>query len=106
MSLDRKLGNKTFSRLLITGLAVAGMTLAGCSGQPSQRKDISCQRAIDGAYQALNYARTKGFDGTVSYTKAGSLLAAAKVQQQVEKYGTCLENVEKARFYIRQSQSK
>ncbi len=107
MSFESKLNrNKTVSMVCASALVVVSLVLAGCSGQPTQRKDVSCQRAIDSAYQALNYAKTKGFDGTVSYTKAGSLLAAAKVQRQVEEYDGCLGNVEKARFYIRQSQNK
>ncbi|MCW8886708.1 MAG: hypothetical protein OQK12_15890, partial [Motiliproteus sp.] len=83
----------------LTASLAASVLIAGCAGQPATRKDLACQKSIDQAYQALNYAKTQGFSGTVSYTKAGSLLAAAKVQQQVEKYDNCLINVDKARFY-------
>ncbi len=85
---------------------IAASVLAGCAGQPYQRKDVSCAQGIDSAYQELDYAKAQGFSGTVSYTKAVSLLAAAKVQQQLEKYDGCLLKVKDARFYIQQSQNR
>ena len=36
-------------------------------------------------------------------TKAASLLAAAKVQEQFEEYTNCIEKVNRAREHIRQA---
>ncbi|NQD92923.1 hypothetical protein HP532_09710, partial [Pseudomonas sp. CrR25] len=47
----------------------------------------------------------EGFAGTVSYSKALSLLTAAKTQQQFEAYEGCTSKSERARFYIRESRA-
>ncbi|WP_036230997.1 hypothetical protein [Marinobacterium jannaschii] len=81
--------------------------LAGCAGKPNQgRVDLACHSGIEAAYDELSFARSQGFSGSVAWTKASTLLGSAKVMEQVENYDGCLANVEKARFYIRQSQGK
>lgn len=88
----------------ITGVA-ASLLLVGCAGQPQQgRADLACNRGIATAYDELSFARSQGFSGSVAWSKAASLLGSAKVLEQVENYTQCIDNVEKARFYIRQSQ--
>ncbi|MGB0466349.1 MAG: hypothetical protein ACPGF7_02305 [Pontibacterium sp.] len=79
--------------------------LSGCAGQPETgRSDVACRNGIEKAYDELSFARSQGFSGSVAWGKAAGLLSAAKVVEQVENYAQCLQNVEKARFYIRQSQ--
>lgn len=86
------------------GLA-ASLFLVGCAGQPQQgRADLACKNGIATAYDELSFARSQGFSGSVAWSKAASLLGSAKVLEQVENYNQCIDNVEKARFYIRQSQ--
>jgi len=51
----------------------------------------------------LSFAKSEGFAGTVNYTKAASLLTAAKTNQTFESYDACVENAEKARYYIKES---
>lgn len=86
------------------GLA-ASLFLAGCAGQPQQgRSDLACKTGIATTYDELSFARSQGFSGSVAWSKAASLLGSAKVLEQVENYSQCIDNVEKARFYIRQSQ--
>lgn len=86
-------------------VVVGGSLLVACAGQPqSGRQDMLCRQGIERAYDELSLARSQGFSGTVGWSKAASLLAAAKLVEQVEQYDQCLENVDKARFYIRQSQ--
>lgn len=80
------------------------MLLAGCAGQQQGRLDLACRQGIETAYDELSFARSQGFSGSVAWSKATSLLGAAKVVEQVENYQQCVDNVEKARFYIRQSQ--
>ena len=90
-----------------TGIVVLVLgVIVGCAGKPAQRQDISCRQSVDSAYQGLNYAKSKGFAGSVSYSKAAGLLAAAKVQQQLENYRDCIAKANKANFYIRQSQNQ
>jgi hypothetical protein len=64
----------------------------------------SCGSNLDAAWHELDLAKAEGFAGTVSYSKALSLLTAAKTQQQFEGEG-CTKKAEKARFYIRESRA-
>jgi len=91
--------NRSF---LVVGLLTVG--LVGCAGSTSGRMDIACKRGIEFAYDELSLARSQGFSGTVAWSKASTLLGAAKVQEQLENYADCQDKVAKARFYIRQSQ--
>lgn len=90
----------------LTLLAAAVLAaVVGCAGSPGGgRSDLSCKRGIEVAYDALSLARSQGFSGSVAWSKASALLGAAKVQEQLENYADCRDKVEKAQFYIRQSQ--
>ena len=94
------------TRLLTSWILVtAALLLAACSGQPN-RPDLArqCAEGVKHANQELDLAKAKGFSGTVEWAKAASLLSAAAIQQQFEKYPNCIEKVKKARYYIRESQ--
>lgn len=79
------------------------MLLAGCSATTSYR--VNCANQLDAAWQELDLAKAEGFAGTISYSKAASLMAAAKTQQQFEAFEGCNSKAEKARFYIRESRA-
>ena len=65
----------------------------------------ACANELDAAWNELSLAKAEGFAGTVSYSKALSLLTGAKTQQQFEGYEGCTHKAEKARFYIRESRA-
>ncbi|WP_341503784.1 hypothetical protein [Gallaecimonas sp. GXIMD4217] len=75
--------------------------LAGCAGQPNGRG--ACAAQLDAAWAELDIAKTEGFAGTVSYTKAVGLLSLAKTQQTIERFDSCVEKASRARYYIAQS---
>lgn len=80
-------------------------TLVSCAARPEMaRLSMECNYGIDLAYRELDYSASKGLNGTISWMKAASLLTAAKTQQQFEKYPNCIDKVQRARFYISQSQ--
>lgn len=83
------------------GLLMIAM-LAGCT---QDRGDIGrggeCAAGLDAGYRELNHAEASGLSGTVAWSKAATLLAAAKVQQQFEEYQNCVIKVRKAREYLR-----
>lgn len=79
------------------------LALAGCAGKTVYRD--SCANQLDAAWRELDLAKAEGFAGTVSYSKALSLLTAAKTQQQFEAYEGCTSKSERARFYIRESRA-
>ena len=79
------------------------LAVAGCSGKTVNRD--SCASQLDAAWHELDLAKAEGFAGTVSYSKALTLLTGAKTSQQFEGYESCTKNAEKARFYIRESRA-
>ncbi len=79
--------------------------LAGCSGNKSLEQAAACRNGIDTAYREFSNAKSEGFGGAVNMTKAGSLLGAAKIQEQFEKYPNCIDKVKRARQYIAQARS-
>lgn len=89
----------------ISSIIFATLILTACPGPP---KDIElaeqCERGLDAAYDELDFAKAKGFGGTVDWTKAASLLSAASVQKEFGKYPNCVDKVRRARYYIGQSQ--
>lgn len=84
-------------------LPLLALALAGCAGK-TQNRD-GCAYSLNAAWQELDIAKAEGFAGTVSYSKALSLITAAKAQQQFEAYDGCLDKAERARFYIRESRA-
>lgn len=85
-------------------LPLIALVLAGCAGKTAYRD--SCASQLDSAWKELDLAKAEGFAGTVSYSKALSLLlTGAKTQQQFEAFEGCANKAEKARFYIRESRA-
>ena len=79
------------------------LVLAGCAGKTAYRD--TCATQLDSAWHELDLAKAEGFAGTISYSKALSLLTGAKTQQQFEAFEGCSNKAEKARFYIRESRA-
>lgn len=84
-------------------LPLIAFALAGCAGKTAYRD--SCASQLDSAWHDLDLAKAEGLAGTVSYSKALSLLTGAKTQQQFEGYEGCTKKAEKAHFYIRESRA-
>ena len=79
--------------------------LLNCAGAPRDPQMVSqCKKGLDTAFQELEQAKTNGFSGSVNWSKAATLLSAAKMQQQFDKYPNCLDKIKRARFYITESQ--
>ena len=89
---------------IATAASLALFVCAGCAGNPNSSLAHQCENGLSVAYKELDYAKTKGFDGTVEYTKAAGLLSAAKIQAEFGKYPNCIEKVDRARAYISKSQ--
>lgn len=77
------------------------LTLSACAAKQTGRD--SCSAQLDAAWRELDIAKAEGFSGTVSYSKAVGLLSLAKTQQTIERYPSCIEKAQRARFYIAQS---
>ena len=79
----------------------------GCAGSPkNQALAGQCEQGLNSAYEKLDLAKSKGFGGSVNWTKAASLLSAAKIQQEFGKYPNCIDKVKRANYYIKESQNQ
>lgn len=90
-------------RLYWLVLPLAVVMLAGCAAKTNHRS--SCAQQLDAAWAELDIAKAEGFAGTVSYSKALTLITGAKTQQQFEAYKGCASKAQKARFYISESRA-
>ena len=91
--------------IVLTNICLLLTLLASCAGAP-QNPQLAhqCEQGLHSAFQELDQAKAKGFGGTVSWTKAATLLSTAKVQQQFDKFPNCINKIKRARFYIKESQ--
>ncbi|MAT51633.1 MAG: hypothetical protein CMK32_10675 [Porticoccaceae bacterium] len=80
------------------------LLVQGCSGIPSPYRE-SCKNEVNAAWRELDIAKAEGFAGTVSYTKALSLITTSRTMQTVENFDGCIKNARKARFYIQESRA-
>ena len=86
--------------LVLVTLAI----LAGCTREYDAGQAKACSNGIDAAYRELQYAETQGLSSTVEWTKAASLLSAARVQLEFDRYRNCLDKVKRARAMIRRAE--
>lgn len=84
-----------------TTLGLCVISLTACAGKTQFRS--ACAKEVDAAWSELSIAKAEGFSGTVSYTKALSLITAARTMQTVENFDNCYNNAKDARYYIRES---
>ncbi len=89
---------------LLAGLS--GFIFSGCATVQSERLAIQCSSGLATAKAELEDAKLNGFSSRVAWSKAATLLAAAAIQQQFDKYPNCVNKVARARYYIRRSQEK
>lgn len=80
--------------------------IAGCETNPSSQSARQCQEGLKAAYKELNFAEAQGFSGTVEYTKAATLLSGASIQYEFGKYPNCIDKVNRANVFIKNSRLK
>lgn len=85
---------------LLAAILSVVLFLGSCAGQPARPLDRDCADGLRQAQAELDKAKVDGFGDTVAWAKAASLLSAAKVQQQFEKYPNCVDKVQRARYYL------
>lgn len=86
----------------ILSLLMGSLLLVGCAGAPTEYR-FGCAEQVSLAWSELDLAKAEGFAGTVSYSKAISLISVAKTMQTVENFDSCYDKANKARFYIAES---
>jgi hypothetical protein len=80
---------------------VLALALTGCALFKSERE--RCGLSLAQAWEELDISKAEGFAALVSYGKAALLLADAKASQAQERFPSCIEAAERARFYISES---
>jgi len=79
------------------------LALSGCSGDSA---DVglgpACADGLEAGYRELNQAEADGLSSSVKWTRAGSLLGAAKIQEQFGEYQNCVIKVREARALLRE----
>jgi hypothetical protein len=91
-----------WSFILISFAVLVG----ACSGRIASGIAQECSDQLNLAEAELNKAKADGLGEAVSITKAASLLAAAAVQKQFEKYEGCVDKSQRARAFIADAQRK
>lgn len=81
-------------------LLAAGIPIISCAGNPAKPYRNECAREIEQAWKELDLASAEGWAGTVSYSKALSLITLARADQAVENFDNCYEHARDARYYI------
>lgn len=81
-------------------LIAASLVVAGCTGRSGGEMAERCSRGLATANGELQAAKVRGLGGTANWTKAASLLTAAKIQYEFEHYPNCVDKVRRARFYL------
>ena len=83
--------------------ALTATILSACTGESAERPLApACRDGLAIANKELREAQARGLSGAVGWTKAVSLLTAAKVQQQFEEYQNCVVKVREARGHLRE----
>lgn len=91
---------------VIVLIFVTGFIFSGCAAVQNIRLENKCSSGLKTANAELSSAKVDGFSSTVAWTKAATLLAAAKIQQQFDKFPNCVNKVTRARYYIKRSRKK
>lgn len=74
-----------------------------CSGERGEASlGPACADGLAAAESELRTAGADGFGDSVKWTKAASLIAAARVQETFEEYQNCVIKVRQARGYLRE----
>lgn len=88
---------------IFAAMSVLAWNLAGCAGDPADRGlGPSCAAGLEAANRDLGKAKADGFEGSVEWGKAASLISAAKIQQQFSEYQNCVIKTREARRILRQ----
>jgi len=91
------------NRVIAISISIVSLlALSSCAGKTQYRD--ACASELNAAKEESSISETKGFGGTVSYTKSAALITTAIASQTVENYDACYRQAKKARFYIRESQ--
>ena len=85
---------------IVTGLTV---TLSGCASIQNTQLAYRCNSNISAATAELEKASKEANKQSILWSRANSLIAAAKIQQKSEEFPGCINKTAQARHYINRS---
>ena len=91
----------TTRRLEYVRIALLCLIVAACAepGEASFRP--ACEQGLADGFTALGRAEARGLKGSANWTRAASLLGAARVQKEFGEYENCALKVQSAQSYLR-----
>jgi hypothetical protein len=84
-------------------VVLLALLAGGCAMMQTERE--RCGSRLDSAWEELDASKAEGFAGAVSHGKATALLAHAKLQQTLERFPSCIDAADRARYYIKESRA-
>lgn len=85
---------------VVTGFVIS---ISGCAAVQSTHLAYRCNSNISTVSAELEKAKKDGYSHSISWSRAASLIAAAKIQQQTEEFPNCINKAAQARYYINRS---
>lgn len=81
--------------------ALTALALVACAGDAADRGlGPSCASGLSTATKELKAAKAAGFSDSLEWSKAASLISAAKIQEQFGEYQNCVQKTRDARRFI------
>jgi hypothetical protein len=91
-------------RSLIVAVLTLFLAVPGAyAGDAGRSLASECENGLKLANKELDFAKAKGFGGTVEFSKAATLLAGAKIQSEFHKWPNCVDKVRRARRFLARS---
>ena len=91
-------------KCLYVTVAVMSIALAGCkTGLMTHQSKTDCAHGLENAYDDLNAAKDAGYQSSVSWSKAATMISSAKVKQSHQDFSGCVDDVKQANYLIEQS---
>lgn len=79
---------------------LAGGLLYGCADAGDRGLGPACESGLSAAQRELSAAKASGVGGAVAWSKAASLIAAGRTQQQFGEYENCTLKARDARRIV------
>ena len=86
-------------KILSYSLILSLFLIAGCQTNPSSPGAHQCKFLLKKAEQELDFAKAKGFSGTVEFTKAATLITGANIQYEFGNKKSAVKFCTSLRFF-------
>lgn len=85
----------------VAPLAAVCLLVAACSEPGEESYRPACEQGLEEGFAALGRAEARGLKGSADWTRAASLLSAARVQKEFGEYQNCAAKAARAEPYLK-----